>query len=159
MPTPTQVASCTTPTISAGWRWRAAIGSSSSACPITSFVEQGVVFAVVRAEIDYLKPAVLGDEVEVTVEPVHLRRVRFTLGQDVYRCADNAKLVSAQITVACLTPDGRITTVPPSLAESLSQRLRAAGRRTDFQVRPDAADNRATERRERRADLEVRPTV
>jgi tol-pal system-associated acyl-CoA thioesterase len=92
--------------------------------PIKFYVEQGVIFAVVRAEVDYHKPAVLGDEVEVTVEPSQLRRVRFTLNQDVYRCADRVRLVSAQITVACLTPDGRITTVPPSLADSLSQRLR-----------------------------------
>ncbi len=94
--------------------------------PIKSYVEQGVIFAVVRAEVDYHKPAVLGDEVEVTVEPRQLRRVRFTLSQDVYRCADNVKLVSAQITVACLTPDGRVTTVPPSLADTLSQRLSRA---------------------------------
>ncbi len=51
--------------------------------PIKSYVEQGVIFAVVRAEVDYHKPAVLGDEVEVTVEPSQLRRVRFTLNQDV----------------------------------------------------------------------------
>jgi acyl-CoA thioester hydrolase len=91
--------------------------------PITAYVEQGVLFAVVRVEIDYHKPAVLGDEIEVTVRPVHLRRVRFTLEQDVYRCADRAKLVSAKITVACLTPDGRITAVPQCLADHLSQRL------------------------------------
>ncbi len=91
--------------------------------PIKSYVEQGVVFAVVRVEIDYHKPAVLGDEVEVTVQPAQLRRVRFTLDQDVYRCADGVKLVSAHITVACLTPDGRITAVPPSLADELSKGL------------------------------------
>jgi acyl-CoA thioester hydrolase len=98
--------------------WLAALGT-----PVASFVQQGVLFAVVRAEIDYLKPAVLGDEVEVTVEPRHARRVRFTLGQDVYRCSDHVKLVSAQITIACLTPDGRPTAVPPLLADELSRRM------------------------------------
>ncbi|MHB8861706.1 MAG: acyl-CoA thioesterase [Pirellulaceae bacterium] len=91
--------------------------------PIKSYVEQGFVFAVVRAEVDYHKAAVLGDEVEVTVRPAQLRRVRFMLCQDVYRCPDNAKLVSAQITVACLTRDGRPTAVPPRLADELSKRL------------------------------------
>ena len=91
--------------------------------PVKSFVEQGIVFAVVRAEIDYHKPAVLGDEVEVTVQPAQLRRVRFTLKQDVYRCADGVKLVSAQITVACLTPAGRLTAVPSGLADELSKGL------------------------------------
>jgi acyl-CoA thioester hydrolase len=98
--------------------WLAQLGT-----PVTSYVEQGVLFAVVRAEIDYHQPAVLGDEVEVTVQPVQLRRVRFTLEQDVFRCADNTKLVSAKITVACLTPDGRVTAVPPGLADLLSPGL------------------------------------
>ena len=107
-----RVASSITPTISAGSKWPAPIGSQQLGTPVTAYVQQGVLFAVVRAEIDYHKPAVLGDEIEVTVEPVHLRRVRFTLEQDVYRCADNTKLVSAKITVACLTPDGRLTAIP-----------------------------------------------
>ena len=80
---------------------------------------------MVRAEVDYHKPAVLGDEVEVTVEPMSVAsrpihaRPRTSIAAPI-----STKLVSAQITVACLTPEGRITTVPPSLADSLSQRLR-----------------------------------
>ena len=35
---------------------------------LADYVEQGVLFAVRRVEIDYLTSAVLGDEVEVTVE-------------------------------------------------------------------------------------------
>ena len=95
--------------------WLAQLGT-----PVTAYLEQGVLFAVVRAEIDYHKPAVLGDEVEVTVQPVRLRRVRFTLEQDVFRCTDRTKLVSAKITIACLTPDGRLTPVPECLAAVLS---------------------------------------
>jgi tol-pal system-associated acyl-CoA thioesterase len=89
---------------------------------LRSFVEQGVIFAVVRAEVDYHKPAVLGDEVEVTVEPLELRRVRFTLAQNVYRCTDSAKLAGGKITVACLTPEGRPTAVPANLTASFTLR-------------------------------------
>jgi acyl-CoA thioester hydrolase len=96
--------------------WLAQLGT-----PITAYAEQGVLFAVARVEIDYLKPAVLGDEVEVTVQPVQVRRVRFTLSQDVVRCADHAKLASAQITIACLTPEGRLTAVPECLADTLAK--------------------------------------
>jgi acyl-CoA thioesterase FadM len=74
----------------------------------------------VRAEIDYHAPAVLGDEVEVTVRPVHRRRVRFTLAQEVVRCRDSVKLVSAQITIACLTTQGKLIPVPDLLARALA---------------------------------------
>ena len=88
---------------------------------VAEFVRQGILFAVVRVEIDYHLPAVLGDEVEITVEPDQVRRVRFTLRQNVYRCSDAAKLVSAKITVACLTPEGKISSVPQELRRELSR--------------------------------------
>ncbi len=89
---------------------------------VADFVARGVLFAVVRVEIDYHVSAVLGDEVEITVVPHQVRRVRFTLLQDVIRCGDATKLASARVTVACLTPTGRITTVPGELIDALSRR-------------------------------------
>ncbi len=99
--------------------WLAEMGT-----PVTFYLQEGVVFAVARVEIDYLKPALLGDEVEVTVRPVQTRRVRFTLDQDVIRCADQAILASARVTVVCLTPDGRVTAIPDSLADQLATAAR-----------------------------------
>jgi len=88
---------------------------------VAAYMKQGVLFAVARAEVDYHKPAVLGDEVEVTVRPVHKRHVRFTLAQEVYRVSDGTKLVSALITIVCLTPAGRPTAVPAALANVLAR--------------------------------------
>jgi tol-pal system-associated acyl-CoA thioesterase len=99
--------------------------------PLASFVEQGVLFAVVRAEIDYHQPAVLGDEVEVTVRPAGVRRVRFAVDQQVVRVRDRATLASAHISVACLTPEGRPTAVPAALSEALGRGLPAAASLTD----------------------------
>ena len=96
-----------------------------SGVSITDYVEQGVLFAVVRVEIDYHISAVLGDEVEVTVEPERVRRVRFILRQNVVRISDGARLVSAKVTIACLTPQGKITTVPPQLAQQMSDLIPA----------------------------------
>lgn len=90
---------------------------------VADFVERGVVFAVVRVEIDYHVPAVLGNEVEITVVPQQLRRVRFTLRQDVMRCGDGTKLASASVTVACLTPAGKLTAIPTELAQEMSRQL------------------------------------
>ncbi len=94
-----------------------------SGISVAEYVEQGVLFAVVRVEIDYHTSAVLGDEVEVTVEPERVRRVRFVLRQNVVRVSDGAKLVSAKVTLACLTPAGKITSVPPQLAQEMSQQI------------------------------------
>ncbi len=90
---------------------------------VAQYVERGVLFAVVRVEIDYHVPAVLGNEIEVTVVAQQVRRVRFTLLQDVIRSSDGTKLAAAKITVACLTPEGKITSVPAELAQTLSQQL------------------------------------
>ena len=90
---------------------------------LVEFVNQGFVFAVARVEIDYHVSAVLGDEVEVRTIPERVRRVRFILNQHVYRCADDVKLASAKVTVACLTPEGKITALPDQLADALTSRL------------------------------------
>lgn len=95
--------------------WLEAHGTS-----VAEYAQQGCLFAVSRVEADYHIPAVLGDEVEVTVAPHQVRRVRFTLQQDVIRSSDRVKLVSALVSIACLTPEGKITTIPPQLINHLT---------------------------------------
>lgn len=99
---------------------------ASSGISITDYVAQGVIFAIRRVEIDYRIPAVLGDEVEVTVEPLEVRRVRFVLRQQVIRIGDGQILASANVTCACLTPEGKITAVPRPLAEEMSRMISMA---------------------------------
>jgi len=94
-----------------------------SGVSVADYVRRGVLFAVARVEIDYLISAVLGDEVEVTVEPEQVRRVRFVLRQHVIRERDGAKLAAARVTVVCLTPEGKITAVPPKLAQKVAQQI------------------------------------
>ncbi len=91
-----------------------------SGTSLADYARQEVLFAVVRAEIDYHAPAVLGDEVEVTVRPVQCRRVRFTLEQKVQRCRDGVRLASAVITIACLNTRGKLIPVPERLARALA---------------------------------------
>ncbi len=98
---------------------------ADSGVSMIDYVAQGVLFAIARVEIDYHISAVLGDEVEVTVEPDRVRRVRFVLRQNVLRVGDGAKLVSAKVTVVCLTPEGKITAIPKRLAEAMSRRIQA----------------------------------
>ncbi len=96
---------------------------ADSGVSMVDYVAQGVLFAVGRVEIDYHVSAVLGDEVEVTVEPDTVRRVRFVLRQDVIRVSDGVKLVSAKVTIVCLTPEGKITAIPKQLVEAMSKKI------------------------------------
>ena len=89
---------------------------------VARFASQGVLFAVVRIEVDYRVPAVLGDEVEIETHVKRVRRVRFTLQQRVIRCDDGEELVAANVRLACVDPQRQ---VPAALPANLADALRA----------------------------------
>jgi len=89
---------------------------------VSGFADQDVLFAVVRIEVDYRVPAVLGDEVEIETIVARVRKVRFTVQQRVVRCADGEELVAAQVTVACIGPQRQIAALPTDLAAALRSR-------------------------------------
>jgi acyl-CoA thioester hydrolase len=60
----------------------------------------GVAFAVRRVEIDYLKPARLGDRLEVTFAVAEGYRSRLVARQEIFR--GDELLTSARVTVVCL---------------------------------------------------------
>ena len=62
--------------------------------------EEGLIFVVRRASLDFVRPARLDDMLEVTVEPLKLARVYVQLVQETRR--DAHVLACAKIQVACL---------------------------------------------------------
>jgi acyl-CoA thioester hydrolase len=60
----------------------------------------GIAFAVRRGEIDYLKPARLGDRLGVTFAVVEGHRSRLVALQEIFR--GDERLTSARVTVVCL---------------------------------------------------------
>ncbi len=62
--------------------------------------EEGLIFVVRRALLDFARPARLDDMLEVTVEPIKLARVYVDLVQEA-RCGAQM-LARAEIRVACL---------------------------------------------------------
>jgi acyl-CoA thioester hydrolase len=62
--------------------------------------EEGLVFVVRRALLDFARPARLDDMLEVTVEPLKIAHVYVDLSQEVRSGAQ--ALVRAEIRVACL---------------------------------------------------------
>jgi acyl-CoA thioester hydrolase len=78
---------------------------------------EGLVFVVRRMTLDYLRPAVMDDQLTVLTRTRELRGASMTLAQEVRRGAE--LLVSAEVTVACVR-DGRATRLPDSLRAKLA---------------------------------------
>jgi len=82
--------------------------------------EDGLIFVVRRAQLDFVRPARLDDMLEVTVEPLKLAHVYLDLTQEA-RCGVQV-LARAQIRVACLTQRNfKPVPLPQSLRESITK--------------------------------------
>jgi acyl-CoA thioester hydrolase len=80
--------------------------------------EEGLIFVVRRASLDFVRPARLDDMLEVTVEPLKLARVYVQLAQEARRGAQ--VLARAEIQVACLNlRNFKPTAVPQFLRDKL----------------------------------------
>lgn len=76
---------------------------------------------VVRTEIDYKRPAVLGDLVVVNGRVTETSGIRFWVEFEVVRPADNALLVSCRQALALVQmPAGRPVRLPPGFPDSFS---------------------------------------
>jgi acyl-CoA thioester hydrolase len=76
--------------------------------------DHGIAFAVRRVEIEYLRPARLGDRLEVTFTVVEGRRASIVADQEVRRGVET--LTRARITVACLdSANWRPSRIPAAL--------------------------------------------
>jgi acyl-CoA thioester hydrolase len=79
-------------------------------------LEEGLIFVVRRAALEFDRPARLDDMLEVTVEPLKLARVYLDLAQQA-RCGAQV-LARAELRVACLNRrDFRPVAMPQSLGD------------------------------------------
>ncbi len=79
--------------------------------------DHGVLFAVRRCEIDYLRPAVLDDGLEVRTRIVDTGGATITVEQTIHRGRDT--LVKALVRLACITIAGRPSRIPVEVRRSL----------------------------------------
>ncbi len=76
--------------------------------------EEGLIFVVRRAQLDFAQPARLDDLLEITVEPLQVARVYVRLAQEARRGSE--LLARAEVQVACLARDGtRPCAIPQAL--------------------------------------------
>jgi acyl-CoA thioester hydrolase len=87
--------------------------------PLAAFeAAHGVMFAVTRAEIDFLRPARLNDRLDVTVAPRAVRGARLDVAQEIHR--GDESLVRGLIVLACVDVARlRPARIPRVLAERL----------------------------------------
>ena len=79
--------------------------------------DQGVVFAVRRIEADYLRPAKFDDVLQVLTGLRVVTGARILLDQVVMRGAE--RLFAAEVTLVCLSGEGRPTRLPPEIRARL----------------------------------------
>ncbi len=83
--------------------------------------QDGIVFAVRRVEADYLKPAVFGDDLDVTTQLELIGGARLVLAQAVMRGADC--LFRAVVTLVCMSTAGGATRVPQDVRDKLADHI------------------------------------
>ena len=82
--------------------------------------EEGLIFVVRRALLDFVRPARLDDMLEITVEPRKIARVYVDLAQEA-RCGTQV-LARAELRVACLKQrEFKPIALPQFLRESIQQ--------------------------------------
>ena len=78
-------------------------------------------FVVTRVELDFRKPARVDDALTVRTTYDEIRGVRLIIRQRMQRGEE--LIAQAQVTAACITPDGRPRRPPADLVEILKPRL------------------------------------
>ncbi|MFL5345909.1 MAG: acyl-CoA thioesterase [Hyalangium sp.] len=101
------------------WIQDAAVAHSVSVgLSLEEYRQRGAVFVVRRHEVDYLRPALLGDEVEVETRVVAVSQVTATRQNFIRRLSDGHVLVQAQTQWAYIsTTTGRPVRIPPEVVQ------------------------------------------
>jgi len=85
-------------------------------------IEQGLAFAVARAEVDYLKPARFNDALEVVTEVVRVGRASVEFAQHLRKSGELGNILNrARVKVVCVTvADMKPAGLPVALYEQLN---------------------------------------
>jgi acyl-CoA thioester hydrolase len=82
--------------------------------------DEGMLFPVVRMEIDFRFPARLDDLVRVETELAESGKTSFTMLQRLYRACDERLLAEGRVTLVCVDKDMKPKRLPAQLREIAS---------------------------------------
>lgn len=80
---------------------------------VAEFHRRGFIFTVTHADIRYRRPAELGDIIEIKTELKELKNASLTFSQQVMK--DSALIAEAEVTLACVGPEGKPRRLPEEL--------------------------------------------
>lgn len=83
---------------------------SESGIDVAEYHNKGYLFAVIHVDINYKKPARLGETIEVTADVIEITNATITLKQQVFK--GDILLVEAAVKLACINKDGKPQRLP-----------------------------------------------
>ena len=86
---------------------------------LTDYMEDGITFIVVRAEVDYKSPAKYDDILDITTEVSRVRGATFDLTYTVLRRADGKLIASGTTKMGCVNKEGKPTRIPDGMLNIL----------------------------------------
>lgn len=92
---------------------------------LAEWMKKGVIFAVVKAEVEYKLPAMYGDNLLVEAKITRLKGARVSFSHRVTRNADGQTLVTGVTDMACVNKEMRPIPVPEEIMGRLSNIVEA----------------------------------
>jgi len=85
---------------------------------VAEYHKKGYLFAVIHVDVNYKRPARLGEIIDVTTEVTELTNVTINLKHQIFR--DDTLLVEAYVKVACIDKDGKPRRIPESFKNTIN---------------------------------------
>jgi acyl-CoA thioester hydrolase len=84
---------------------------------VVKYHHQGLFFVVVHVDINYKKPAKLGDILNISTDPIEIKNATITFLNRIINKDD--LLVEAKVTIACMGRDGKPKRFPEEIKKAL----------------------------------------
>jgi acyl-CoA thioester hydrolase len=86
---------------------------------VSTLAGEGVKFVIIRTEIDYCSPAVLGDMLRITTKADNIGGASFWVNYLVEREKDNKLIVEGKTKVACINGEYKLIRIPKEIINKL----------------------------------------
>ncbi len=75
--------------------------------PFDEFIKKGMFVVIAEVHAKYLRPALLGDELEVSLEGIKTGKTSMTFRQEIMNLKSNKKIFEAELVAVFINPQGR----------------------------------------------------
>jgi acyl-CoA thioester hydrolase len=102
-------------------QWLEARGSS-----VKAFMDVGILFAVVHAELHYRSPARYGETLTIATRLAEFRAASFTFAHEIREKASGRLVVEGSARLVAVDTQGKLVKLPKDLRERLTKAIGAA---------------------------------